>query len=153
MPQESAGRLERRTPALALLVGLALMLMAHVVSCALHHADAHSHTVAESMAMTSAAPSVGAPPLGSDAAACSADHDAGDHPGHGTACCDPADRPADLRGSSAALILAMLLRVLTRTGRTGDLLLPGAPQGGSGPEPPSDSGGLHLLRLVCVSRT
>ncbi|MQY34006.1 hypothetical protein SRB17_19720 [Streptomyces sp. RB17] len=155
MPQESAGRPERRAPALALLVGLALLLVAHVVSCALHPADAHSHTVAETMAMTSAVPSaVGVvPPLGSDAAASSADRDAGEHPGHGTGCCDPADRPADLRASTAALLLALLLLVLARTGRAGAPLLPSAPPGGAGPEPPSASGGLPLLRLVCVSRT
>ncbi|WP_433448377.1 hypothetical protein ACQPXS_08155 [Streptomyces sp. CA-142005] len=153
MPQESVGRPQRRTSALALLVGLALMLVAHVVSCALHPADAHSHTMAETMAMTSAAPSVGAPPLGSDAVARSGDHDADGHTNHGMACCDPADRPADLRASTAALVLALLLLVLARTGRAGDALLPGAPPGGAGREPPSSSDGLHLLRLVCVSRT
>lgn len=153
MPQESAGRPGRRAPALVLLVGLAMMLAAHVVSCALRHADVHSPTTAETVSVTRVVPSAGLPLPGSGVAACRADHDADEHPGDGIACCDPADRPAELRASSTALILALLLPVLTRTGRATDPLLPGAKPGGAGPERTSTSSGPHLLRLVCVSRT
>ncbi|MFF3911907.1 hypothetical protein ACFYZB_00280 [Streptomyces sp. NPDC001852] len=152
MPQEWAvGRARRRTPALVILVGLTLMLVAHVASCALHHADSHSHTASQTMSMTSEAHGAGVSAVASDSAGCSAGHDADDHPDHDHACCDPADRPADLRTSTASLVLTLLVLVASRRDPAG-LLVPNALER-AGPEHPSACVGVHLLRLVCVSRT
>ncbi|MER6381326.1 hypothetical protein ACWDBD_28410 [Streptomyces sp. NPDC001118] len=152
MPQESvAGRAGRRTPALALLVGLTLLIVAHVISCALHHVDGHAHTAARAESTRSGAHGVDAPVLASGSAGRPAGHDADDHPDHDPTCCDPADRPADLRASTAALVLALLVLVLARRDLAGPSA-PGAP-GRAGPEPPSACAGVPLLRFVCVSRT
>lgn len=152
MPQESAGCAGSRKPALALLVGLVLMLMAHVVACAVHPAESHVHAAAAA-SMEQAESGADVPLLVSDALACSASHGADEHPGHGAACCDPADLPADLRVPAGALTLALLLiGLLPLRHRAEDPAQSGAPTGGDTAGAPSLTG-LHLLRLVCVSRT
>ncbi|EST35688.1 hypothetical protein [Streptomyces roseochromogenus] len=152
MPQESvAGRAGRRTPVLAILVGLTLMLVAHVVSCALHHLDGAPHIAARTVSMTSEAQGAGALAVVSGSAGRPAGHDVDGHHDHDSTCCDPADRPADLRASTAALVLALLVLVLARRG----LLSPSVPDtlGRAGPERSPACAGVHLLRCVCVSRT
>ncbi|OLZ74343.1 hypothetical protein AV521_01285 [Streptomyces sp. IMTB 2501] len=138
-------------PVLALLVGLTLMLVAHVVSCALHHLDGHPHTAPRTVSMTGEAHGAVALAVVSDSAGRPAGHGADGHHDHDTSCCDPADRPADHRASTAALVLALLLLVLARR----DLLSPSARDtlGRAGPERPPACAGVHILRLVCVSRT
>ncbi|WP_369393809.1 hypothetical protein AB5J72_44335 [Streptomyces sp. CG1] len=152
MSQESmAGRAGRRTPVLAILVGLTLMLVAHVISCALHHLDGHPHTAARTVSMTNEAHAARALTVVSDSAGRPAGNDADGHHDHDPTCCDPADRPADLRASTAAQVLALLVLVLARRG----LLSPSLPDtlGRAGPEHPPACAGVHLLRFVCVSRT
>ncbi|MFF7642912.1 hypothetical protein [Streptomyces canus] len=153
MPQESAGCAWSRKPALALLVGLVLMLMAHVVGCAVHPAESHVHAAAAASS-EQAEPGADVPVLAADASACSASHGADEHPGHGAACCDPAERPADLRVPAGALILALLLLgLLSLRHRTEDPAQSGAPPGRGDTAGALSLTGPHLLRLVCVSRT
>ncbi|MFJ9011611.1 hypothetical protein [Streptomyces canus] len=153
MPQESAGCAVARKPALVLLVGLVLMLLAHVVSCALHSGEEHPHATAATMSSAHEAFGADILPLVSDAPAFSAAHGSDGHQDHGTACCDPADRPADLRTSAGALFLSLLLLALfPLRDRARDLLASGAPPG-QGTAACTPTAGLHLLRFVCVSRT
>src|SRR5262245_19444548 len=112
MPQESAGCARVRKPALALHVGLVLMLLAHAVACAAHLDDGHPY------ATTVAAPAVhqeaGADsPRSVWAVADSAlGHGADEHDGHCTLCCDPAARPANPRVPAGILVLAFTLIAL-----------------------------------------
>ncbi|KAF5990703.1 hypothetical protein [Streptomyces sp. WAC00263] len=153
MPQESADCAGSRRPALALLVGLVLMLMAHVVACAVHQAESHVHAAAAASSAQAESTS-DVPMLVSDASACSASHGADEHPGHGAACCDPADWPADLRAPAGALLLALLLLgLLPLRHRTEDPATSGAPPGRGDTAGAPSLTGPHLLRLVCVSRT
>ena len=153
MPQDSAGCARSRKPALALLVGLVLMLMAYVVACAVHSAEGHVHA-AETVSSKQAESAVGIPLLAADASACSAAHGADDHPGHGAACCHPADWPADLRVPAGSLLLALLLLgLLSLRHRTEDPATSGAPPGRGATAAGPSLAGPHLLRLVCVSRT
>ncbi|WP_316740945.1 hypothetical protein [Streptomyces sp. MK7] len=46
MPQEPAGCAGVRKPALAVLVSLVLMLLVHVIACATHPDEGHSHATA-----------------------------------------------------------------------------------------------------------
>ncbi|MEV0981690.1 hypothetical protein [Streptomyces sp. NPDC049915] len=147
MPQETAGRTPVRGPVLALLVGLVLTLLTHVVLCALHaHGDeAHGRTAAPTAVAAPVQPGT------REAVDCVAGHDTGapGHPGHGVLCCDPADRAADIRVPGAALPLTLLLTALTVRG-------PGAPP--TPPARPRTTGaparsGPGVLSLVCVSRT
>ncbi|MBA2948884.1 hypothetical protein [Streptomyces himalayensis] len=153
MPQESAGCARVRKPALAILVCLVLMLLAHVVACAMHPADGHGHALATSPTHHEVAGS-GIPQIVPDAIACFEIHGADEHPGHGPACCDPADWPADVRVTAGTLLLALLLLALIRLRhRAGDPVTSGAPPGRGDTTGASAPAGLHLLRLVCVSRT
>ncbi|WP_369254972.1 hypothetical protein [Streptomyces sp. R35] len=153
MPQEPVGRTASRKPTLALLVGLALLLMAHVVACAAHAAASHTHPAAAASSVH-AASGADDPPQVSDASDCAADGEGDDHPGHGATCCDPADWTANVRAPAGALLLALsLLALLVLRRRGEDRATSGGPPGGretsDGPSP----GGPRLLRLVCVSRT
>ncbi|MFF7643902.1 hypothetical protein [Streptomyces canus] len=153
MPQESAGCAGSRKPALALLVGLVLMLMAHVVACAVHPAESHVHAAAAASSKQ-AESAAEIPLLAADGSACSTAHGADEHPGHGAACCDPADRPAGLRVPAGAVILALLLfGLLPLRHRTEDPTTSGGPPGRGDTAGAPSLAGLHLLRLVCVSRT
>ncbi|MEU0170572.1 hypothetical protein ABZ214_34855 [Streptomyces iakyrus] len=152
MPQESAGCAVARKPAFALLVGLALMLLAHVVACAVHPAESSHHVAAVGHAVH--ADSGTDVLLAPDASAWSEDHGAHEHPGPGAMCCDPADWPADVRAPAGTLLLALLLLgliVLRR--RPEDEALSGAPPGRRDTAATPLLSGAHLLRLVCVSRT
>lgn len=154
MPQESAGCARVRRPALALLVGLVLMLLAHAVACAGHPADGHAHPTAA--AASAVHEEAGADSLRSawEAADCGLAHGADEHPGHGTLCCDPADWPAEARGPAGALLLAFtLIALLFLRHRVVDTATSGAPPGGGDPAAVPTPGGSHLLNLVCVSRT
>jgi hypothetical protein len=153
MPQESAGYAVARKPALVLLVGLVLMLLVHVVSCALHSGEGHPHATGATVSLAHEAFGADILPLVSDAAACSAAHGADGHHDHDAVCCDPADWPADLRTSAGALFLSLLLLALFPLhDRARDLLASGAPPGQGAPAC-APTAGLHLLRFVCVSRT
>jgi hypothetical protein len=154
MPQESAGCARVRKPALVLLVCLVLMLLAHAVACAAHPADGHSHGTAAVASTVHG--ETGADSLRSawEAADCALAHGVDDHPGHGIACCDPADWPADARVPAGALLFAfMLIALLSLRHRVVDAVMSGTPPGGGDPAAVPPSGGSHLLRLVCVSRT
>ncbi|MFF4576579.1 hypothetical protein [Streptomyces sp. NPDC001410] len=154
MPQESAGCAGVRKPALALLVGLVLMLLAHVVACSVHPAEGRSHVTA--MAASAMHEEAGADSLRSalETADCALIQGADEHTGHGIACCDPADWPADLRVPAGALLLAFtLIALLSLRHRVVDPKTFGAPPGGGGPAAGATPGGSHLLRFVCVSRT
>ncbi|MEU0042760.1 hypothetical protein [Streptomyces werraensis] len=152
MPQEPAGRAAARKPALALLVGLALMLMAHVVACAVHPTGSPHHTAASGHAVhTESGTNV---LLAPDTSAWPADHGGHEHPVPGAMCCDPADWPADVRAPAGTLLLALLLLgliVLRR--RPDDEAMSGAPPGRRDTAATPLLSGAHLLRLVCVSRT
>ncbi|MFF4351001.1 hypothetical protein [Streptomyces sp. NPDC001530] len=156
MPQEPAGCVLPRKPALALLVGLALLLMAHVMACAAHAAESHLHpaAAASSTHAESGADVADVPRWVSDVSDCSTSGDADGHPGHDVSCCDPADWPANLRAPAGALLLALsLLALLALRRRAAD------PATSCGPPGPGETvgalspGGPPLLRLVCVSRT
>lgn len=154
MPQESAGCARVRKPALALLVGLVLMLLAHAVACAVHPAEGHSHATA--VAASAMHEEAGADSLRSawEAADCALTHGADGHPDHGIACCDPADWPADTRVPVGTLLLAFtLIALLCLRHRVVDSETSGAPPGGGDPAAVPTPGGSHLLSLVCVSRT
>ncbi|MEU3845007.1 hypothetical protein AB0E88_33875 [Streptomyces sp. NPDC028635] len=150
MPQENAGRTPVRAPALALLVGLVLTLLTHVVLCALHSHGDEEHTRA-AVPIAATAPVQAAGAWVREAVDCGGGHDAGapGHPGHGVLCCDPADRAGDVRVPGAASLLILMFTALTVRG-------PSAP-----PAPPSRARatgvparrGPDVLRLVCVSRT
>ncbi|MEV5880690.1 hypothetical protein AB0L75_42265 [Streptomyces sp. NPDC052101] len=158
MPQRSAGCAGVRKPALALLVGLVLMLLAHAVACAAHGAGEHEHgmtAVASAMYQEAGAAST-LRPVG-EAADCALTHgpDGSDgHTGHDTACCDPADWPAGTRATAGTLLLAFtLIALLSLRHRTLGPVMPGSPPGGGDRAAVPAPDGAHLLRLVCVSRT
>ncbi|MFF6829821.1 hypothetical protein [Streptomyces longwoodensis] len=154
MPQESAGCAGVRRPALALLVGLVLTLLAHAVACAAHPAEGHSHATAASASAVHE--EAGADILRSawETADCALTHGADGHSHHGIACCDPADWPADTRVPAGTLLLAFtLIALLCLRHRVVDPVTSGAPPGGGDPAAVPTPGGSHLLRLVCVSRT
>ncbi|WP_190093942.1 hypothetical protein [Streptomyces melanogenes] len=159
MPPESAGRAGARKPALALLMGLALLLIAHVVACAVHSAGHHGRPAAvasSSPSPTQASARCGAPVLlsPSDTVLCSAGHGGDEHPGHGAVCCDPAHWPAEVRAPVQALFLVLQLLALLVLRRPGTAVEAyGAPPGRSDTADVSSLTGPHLLRLVCVSRT
>ncbi|MEU6200296.1 hypothetical protein [Streptomyces sp. NPDC047061] len=154
MPQESAGCARMRKPALALLVGLVLMLLAHAVACAADLDDGHPH--ATTAAASAVYQEAGANGLRSvwAVADCALDHGADEHDGHCSLCCDPADRPAELRVPAGALVLALaLIALLSLRHRVVDPVASGGPPGGGDPAAVPNSGGARLLNLVCVSRT
>ncbi|MFJ3770750.1 hypothetical protein ACIPX0_03550 [Streptomyces sp. NPDC090075] len=154
MPQESAGCARVRRPALALLVGLVLMLLAHAVACAADLDDGHPH--ATTAAASAAHPEAGAnsPRSAWVVADCASDHGADEHDGHCTLCCDPADRPAGPRVPAQTLVLALaLLALLSLRHRVVDPVPSGGPPGGGDPAAVPCSAGPRLLNLVCVSRT
>ncbi|MFF4550704.1 hypothetical protein [Streptomyces sp. NPDC001435] len=154
MPQESAGCAGVRKPALALLVGLVLMLLTHVVACAAHPAEGHSHATV--MAASAVHEESGADSLRSawETADWALIHGVDEHPEHGIACCDPADWPADTRVPAGTLLLAFMLIALLSLGhRVVDPETSGAPPGGGDWAAVPTPGGSHLLNLVCVSRT
>ncbi|MEU8031501.1 hypothetical protein AB0C13_23140 [Streptomyces sp. NPDC049099] len=160
MPQESAGCAGVRKPALVLLLGLVLLLLAHAVACAGHLADGHAHDLhvqGVPVAAPVAPEEAGAAVLRSVREAAEdlgPGHGAGEHPGHGSVCCDPADLPAGPRATAGAVLLAFaLLALLFVRQRPVDPAPPGAPPGRAGPEPVGSPCGSHLLHLVCVSRT
>lgn len=153
MPQEPVGRTASRKPTLALLVGLTLLLMAHVVACAAHAAASHTHPAA---AAPSAHAESGAdnPPWVSAASDCAANGEGDDDPGHGATCCDPADWTANVRAPAGALLLALpLLALLVLRSRGEDPATSGGPPGRRETSDGPPLGGPRLLRLVCVSRT
>jgi hypothetical protein len=153
MPQEPAGCPRARKPALALLMGLALMLLAHVAACAVHSTEGHVHATAASPTEHAGFGS-DVHLFTSDASACPALDAIDHHPGHGATCCDPADLPADVRAPAAALLLAVLLLALLQSRhRLDDPTTSGTPPGrGDATRAPCLTGP-HLLRFVCVSRT
>ncbi|MET7479832.1 hypothetical protein ABZT17_36485 [Streptomyces sp. NPDC005648] len=154
MPQESAGCARVRRPALALLVGLVLMLLAHAVACASDLDDGYPH--ATTVAAPAAHQEAGAnsPRSVWAVADCALDHGADDHDGHCTLCCDPADRPADPRVPAGTLVLAFtLIALLSLRHRMVDPVTSGGPPGRRDPAALPTPGGPHLLKLVCVSRT
>ncbi|MBW8795387.1 MAG: hypothetical protein JF597_17840 [Streptomyces sp.] len=154
MPQESAGCARVRRPALALLVGLVLMLLAHAVACAADLDDGHPH--ATTVAASAVHQEAGADSSRSVwvAADCALDHGADEHDGHCTLCCEPADRPAGPRVPAGTLVLAFtLIALLSLRHRVVDPVMSGGPQGGGDPAAVPTPGGSHLLNLVCVSRT
>jgi hypothetical protein len=152
MPQEFADCTRVRKPALTLLVGLALMLVAHVVACAVHPAESPHHAAAAAHAMP--AESGADVLLTPDVSAWSTAHGTDEHPGPGAVCCDPADWPADVRVPAGALLLAfLLLGLIVVRRRLEDPAPSGTPPGRRDTAGTSSLSGAHLLRLVCVSRT
>ncbi|MHC3392759.1 hypothetical protein ACLQ2E_25305 [Streptomyces lavendulocolor] len=155
MPQESVGRAApSRRPALVLLVGLVLTLMAHLVACALHAGEDHgpavsaaSHAHGERGAGVLAASLITGP-------ACSVSGDDGHSGDHHVLCCDPADVPVQLRTAAGTVLPAfLLLAVLPLGRRPEDSAASGTPPGGGDASGTSWSAGPALLRVVCVSRT
>ncbi|GAA3803370.1 hypothetical protein [Streptomyces chiangmaiensis] len=154
MPQESAGCAGVRKPALALLVGLVLMLLAHAVSCAAHPAEGHAHATAVVAAAVHEEAGTDSLRSAWEMEDCALAHGADGHPEHGIVCCDPADWPADTRVPAGTLLLAFtLFALLSLRRRVVDAEKSGAPPGGGDSAAVPISGGSHLLRLVCVSRT
>ena len=154
MPQESADYAEARKPALALLVGLVLMLLAHVVACAAHPAEGHLHATAAAVSAVDEEAVVDSLRSTWESSDCALAYGADGHPGHDALCCDPADWPADLRVPAGTLLLAFtLIALLLLRHRVVDPVTLGAPPGGGDPAAVPIDGGCHLLRLVCVSRT
>ncbi|MGW3204201.1 hypothetical protein [Streptomyces sp. NPDC001135] len=155
MPQESAGCAGVRTPALALLLGLVLLLLAHAVACAGHLADGRAHDAPVAAPAPHEAAGAAVPRSGPEVAEDGdPGHGADEHPGHGSVCCDPADLPAGPRGTAGAVLLAfVLLALLSPRRRALECLPPGALPGRAGPGPVPAPCGSHLLNLVCVSRT
>ena len=135
-------------------MGLVLMLLAHVVACAAHSAERHSHVTP--LAAQAVHEQVGADSLRSvgEMAYCDLTHGADGHSDHGIACCDPADWPADPRVPAGTLLLVFTLIALLRLrdSATGPVTSGAPPGGGDTAAVPIPSGS-HLLRLVCVSRT
>lgn len=154
MPQESAGCARVRKPALALLVGLVLMLLAHAVACAAHLDDGHPHAATVAASAVHQEAGANSPRSVRVAADCALDHGADEHDGHCTLCCDPADRPAGPRVPAGTLVLAFtLIALLSLRHRVVDPASSGGPPGGGDPAAMPNSGGPRLLNLVCVSRT
>ncbi|MEU1273212.1 hypothetical protein [Streptomyces sp. NPDC005799] len=154
MPQESAGCARVRRPALALLVGLVLMLLAHAVACAGHPAGGHAHATTVSASAVHEEARADSLRSAWEAVDCALTHAVDGHSEHGIACCDPADWPADTRVPAGTLLLAFTLIVLlSLRHRVMDLVMSGAPPGGGNPAVVPPPGGSHLLNLVCVSRT
>lgn len=151
MSVQRAGRAGPRVPVVAYAVGLALMVLAHVVACGFHGSDTRDQRgpfAAQTPAAMSAAHSRDI--LGQhDPASPLAEVG---HLGHAAECCTSAERPADVRAAGSYLLPSLLLlavRLPGRHGCTGDGAEPGAPPG-AGPPPPFQ---LPVFRLVCVSRT
>ena len=143
-----------RKPALALLVGLVLMLLAHAVACAAHLDDGHPHATTAAASAVHQEAGADSPSSVWAVADCALDHGADEHDGHCILCCDPADRPAGLRVPAGALVLALtLIALLSLRHRVADPVTSGGPPGGGDPEDVPHSGGAQLLNLVCVSRT
>ncbi|GAA2491722.1 hypothetical protein [Streptomyces longisporus] len=154
MPQESAGCVSGRKPALAFLVGLVLMLLAHAVACATHPAEGRSHAATVAASAVHEEAGTGGLKSTGEGADCAPTHGVDGHSHHGIACCDPADWPADTRVPAGALLLAFALTaLLSLRHRVVGADTSGAPPGRGHTAAVPTSGGSHLLSLVCVSRT
>ncbi|MFJ3233878.1 hypothetical protein [Streptomyces sp. NPDC086787] len=145
MPQEPVGRAPARGPALVLLLGVVLTLLAHLVACAAHALEEHRPTTTTAVTAVTVTAAQGDP--------------SGQEPDEDDdqLCCDPSHVLAYLRAPLASLLLALLLvlhlchlRDRRRAGRT---VVGGAPPGRAGTRDRPARTGPALLRAVGVSRT
>ncbi|MFE0510316.1 hypothetical protein [Streptomyces sp. NPDC058964] len=151
MPQVSVGHTRPRRPALALLLGVALILLAHLVACAAHAAEERGAAAGRGQGQYGSA---ALPLRPAEPASFRVTGTTDEQPDHDMLCCDPAHALACLRAPVGTLLLALLpVVLLSLRHRSEDAASPGAPPGRAGAPDTRARSGPALLRIVCVSRT